>query len=652
MKKVILSILTGLILCSTLAQAGGDWFTSISSFLNDNKKYISYGLGLVAGGALLYSQRKNIVPLVKVLATGGLLYAGYKGYNFINSEEPKETESTTSSEIKIEKKYRLEQQDSPDNFDGAESADEEESIEDDAEKLKQKYLEKLQEELAKKKRELARVQKALEEERATEEGGFPHVTAEGWNKVCSALPLPNKNYDITQRAVGPAIFEDIIDRFISSETDRLEKAKWLHQKFNPNQTETFQPFVQKLEVESGDVIAIHGDLHGDIHSLLQSLEDLKNKGYMDPHNSFKIKKNSFKLIFLGDYVDRGWYGPEVIYTILWLKLLNPDNVFLVRGNHEDANINNDYINNGHGFTQQYAYMYFVPMENKNAQADAWEAKARAIRDKIKIMYSLMPVALYMGSKDTSGNKDFIQCCHGGMEIGYNPNRLLQSYADHELIVMLNNKSNWDAIIKNLLPELSREEKIEFDKDMNDTYNQLPNAYKVNIESDKFINYRDQCGKCTFGFMWNDFIIQPEGFLGRTKDRGLIHGKGLTYKILQAHSSDTHRVKGVFRAHQHTPEMIQRIANTDRKGHDHDKGCGKLWIMNRDQQQARKLWPGIVCTFSVSPHTDYYERMEEIENLGETYGLLKIKRGFENWKLEMVRLNEHKKKHVREEDEEV
>ena len=41
------------------------------------------------------------------------------------------------------------------------------------------------------------------------------------------------------------------------------------------------------------------------------------------------------MVFLGDYVDRGFYGTEVLYTIMMLKIANPEKVILLRGNHED-----------------------------------------------------------------------------------------------------------------------------------------------------------------------------------------------------------------------------------------------------------------------------------------------------------------------------
>jgi protein phosphatase len=47
-------------------------------------------------------------------------------------------------------------------------------------------------------------------------------------------------------------------------------------------------------------------------------------------------------VFLGDFVDRGKFGAEVILLVLALKVLYPNRVWLVRGNHEDPAINEDY----------------------------------------------------------------------------------------------------------------------------------------------------------------------------------------------------------------------------------------------------------------------------------------------------------------------
>lgn len=47
-------------------------------------------------------------------------------------------------------------------------------------------------------------------------------------------------------------------------------------------------------------------------------------------------------MFLGDYVDRGANSVEVITFIMALKINYPNNVFLLRGNHESRCMTMNY----------------------------------------------------------------------------------------------------------------------------------------------------------------------------------------------------------------------------------------------------------------------------------------------------------------------
>ncbi|MBF0266199.1 MAG: serine/threonine protein phosphatase [Gammaproteobacteria bacterium] len=67
-----------------------------------------------------------------------------------------------------------------------------------------------------------------------------------------------------------------------------------------------------------------GDLHDDMVSLDQILKAI----------AFSDNFDDINLIFLGDYVDRGKDRLTLINKIILLKYLLPDNIHLLRGNHE------------------------------------------------------------------------------------------------------------------------------------------------------------------------------------------------------------------------------------------------------------------------------------------------------------------------------
>lgn len=79
--------------------------------------------------------------------------------------------------------------------------------------------------------------------------------------------------------------------------------------------------------DKGEAIFV-GDLHGDSEALSSILNQT------DFYKAVEKKKELF-LVFLGDYGDRGSKILETIGAIMDLKLSCPDNVILLRGNHEE-----------------------------------------------------------------------------------------------------------------------------------------------------------------------------------------------------------------------------------------------------------------------------------------------------------------------------
>ena len=89
-----------------------------------------------------------------------------------------------------------------------------------------------------------------------------------------------------------------------------------------------EPNVQSVALPA----LIVGDIHGQFHDLM----DILSKCESD------LEKESIRIVFMGDFVDRGYYSVETFEYLLCLKLLHPGNVILLRGNHESRQITMAY----------------------------------------------------------------------------------------------------------------------------------------------------------------------------------------------------------------------------------------------------------------------------------------------------------------------
>ncbi|XP_057487382.1 LOW QUALITY PROTEIN: serine/threonine-protein phosphatase BSL1-like [Actinidia eriantha] len=79
-------------------------------------------------------------------------------------------------------------------------------------------------------------------------------------------------------------------------------------------------------------VKVFGDLHGQFGDLMRLFDE-----YGFPSTAGDITYIDY--LFLGDYVDRGQHSLETITLLLALKIEYPENLHLIRGNHEAADIN-------------------------------------------------------------------------------------------------------------------------------------------------------------------------------------------------------------------------------------------------------------------------------------------------------------------------
>ena len=133
------------------------------------------------------------------------------------------------------------------------------------------------------------------------------------------------------------------------------------------------PLLEKEEsmLELEPPIYICGDIHGQFYDLLRVFE------------IFKYPPES-KFLFLGDYVDRGKNSLECILLLLCLKIKYPDKIFLLRGNHESADINRTF-----GFYDECKRKVSLKIYKKFCN-----------------LFNILPITALIGEK--------ILCMHGGL----------------------------------------------------------------------------------------------------------------------------------------------------------------------------------------------------------------------------------------------
>ncbi|KAH3675724.1 hypothetical protein WICMUC_002516 [Wickerhamomyces mucosus] len=93
--------------------------------------------------------------------------------------------------------------------------------------------------------------------------------------------------------------------------------------------------VQELLIKESNVeildtpVTICGDIHGQLHDLITLFATV---------GELPLKK----YLFLGDFVDRGFYSLESLLLLLCYKIRYPDRITLIRGNHESRQITTVY----------------------------------------------------------------------------------------------------------------------------------------------------------------------------------------------------------------------------------------------------------------------------------------------------------------------
>jgi diadenosine tetraphosphatase ApaH/serine/threonine PP2A family protein phosphatase len=102
-----------------------------------------------------------------------------------------------------------------------------------------------------------------------------------------------------------------------------------------SQVKTLCERVKNILIEEPNVLRLQSPIVvcGDIHGQMHDLRELLRVGN-DPQNT--------TYLFMGDYVDRGYYSVETLELLLLYKLKYPNSFYLLRGNHESRQITSVY----------------------------------------------------------------------------------------------------------------------------------------------------------------------------------------------------------------------------------------------------------------------------------------------------------------------
>jgi serine/threonine-protein phosphatase 4 catalytic subunit len=122
---------------------------------------------------------------------------------------------------------------------------------------------------------------------------------------------------------------------MSSDLDRQIEQLWRCEVIKESEVKDLCNKAREILVEESNVQRVDAPVTicGDIHGQFYDLKELFKVGGECPETNY---------LFMGDFVDRGFYSVETFLLLLALKVRYPDRITLIRGNHESRQITQVY----------------------------------------------------------------------------------------------------------------------------------------------------------------------------------------------------------------------------------------------------------------------------------------------------------------------
>ncbi len=284
-----------------------------------------------------------------------------------------------------------------------------------------------------------------------------------------------------------------------------------------------------------------GDIHGDFYTIKEILLDMQNNDFI---NENMIIAKDYRIVFLGDYIDRGGFSLKVFATAMLLAAKNPGKVFLLRGNHEDICVS--YNTPSYGFKT----------EIENIERD--DFKRTSILNNLTKAFEFLLAALLVGYSEDDKFKCQLSV-HGCPDIRLDYRRFSA--------VSPNDQANgvW-------LKEVSRDDfftKTEFKKLIFEYLKTISNegiddfsASLVFDQKDVIAYFNNVCP--IIGFLWNDISFDGDFADNMIKSSGRgdglirIHYNFIKYFFNKMSDANIEFV-GIIRGHEHyLPKYILQL----------------------------------------------------------------------------------------------
>ncbi len=242
-------------------------------------------------------------------------------------------------------------------------------------------------------------------------------TTEGWSIISSNL---KHVADRTPDGVyGPSTILGTNESFVEPFREALEVYKsmysvmdWCHEVGGKLVTMEDDPmnhkphrqdvsFAKKMDLDEDTKIIAIGDIHSGIHTFLEIMDSLYERGILKEDFGLLM---GYHLVFLGDLVDRGAHGLDILHIVFRLKTRNFQSVHVINGNHED-----------HGTYRHYGFK--DELESQLTNPDD--------QNLVHNLLTFLPAVIFL----KLGEK-WIQLNHGGIS-EYEPLKFLESDYDLE-----------------------------------------------------------------------------------------------------------------------------------------------------------------------------------------------------------------------------